>query len=306
MEILNLGDFMRKKIKEYICYFLIISSIMILAGCSTNNEELLVSKLTSEMEYFDTTISNMLNKANGLTFEKYQVSAEKIEKKTDEESSSEGSGGGSSSGKESDSTSGEENGSSQEGEENQNNYQYKMVENGVLLQEKTPNWDELTTDIELIYSDWAVVTLDLYKKNIDNQMILSFNTDLDNAAKAIKDKNKDQTLVALAKLYSYIPTYFTGFSDNQMQINLYKAKANIFNAYAIIEQNKNEEVKKQLQLAEEAMIAMMNNMETKNQKEYNLNKAYILLKDLQNTVDKNDTDIFYLKYKNLGEELNAL
>lgn len=306
MEILKLGDFMRKKIKECICYFLIISSIMILAGCSNNNEELLVSKLTSEMEYFDTTISNMLNKANGLTFEKYQVSAEKIEKKTDEESSSEGSGGGSSSGKESDSTSGEENGSSQEGEENQNNYQYKMVENGVLLQEKTPNWDELTTDIELIYSDWAVVTLDLYKKNIDNQMILSFNTDLDNAAKAIKDKNKDQTLVALAKLYSYIPTYFTGFSDNQMQINLYKAKANIFNAYAIIEQNKNEEVKKQLQLAEEAMIAMMNNMETKNQKEYNLNKAYILLKDLQNTVDKNDTDIFYLKYKNLGEELNAL
>ena len=54
------------------------------------------------------------------------------------------------------------------------------------------------------------------------------------------------------------------------------------------------------------MIAMMNNMGTQNEKEYHLNKAYILLKDLQNTVDKNDADIFYLKYKNLLEELNIL
>ena len=66
------------------------------------------------------------------------------------------------------------------------------------------------------------------------------------------------------------------------------------------------EVKKQLQLAEEAMIAMMNNMQNKNEKQYNMNKAYILLKDLQNTLNKNDTDIFYLKYKNLMQELNVL
>ena len=89
-----------------------------------------------------------------------------------------------------------------------------------------------------------------------------------------------------------------------MQTNLYKVKSNLFNAYSIIEQNNPNEVKKYLQSSEEAMVSMMNNIQ--NQKTYNLNKAYILLKDLQTTVDKNDTNIFYLKYKNLSEELNSL
>lgn len=185
-----------------------------------------------------------------------------------------------------------------------NDYQYQMVENSILVGNTEPNWEDLIYDIEQIYSNWSIVTLDLYKQNINNQKILSFNVDLDNTAKAIKDKNKEQTLILLAKLYSYIPTYFEDFSDDQMQTNLYKVKSNLFNAYSIIEQNNPNEVKKYLQSAEEAMVAMMNNIQ--NQKTYNLNKAYILLKDLQTTVDKNDTSIFYLKYKNLSEELNSL
>lgn len=190
------------------------------------------------------------------------------------------------------------------GDAKKNDYQYKMVENSILVGNLEPNWEDLIYDIEQIYSNWSIVTLDLYKQNINNQKILSFNVDLDNAAKAIKDKNKEQTLILLAKLYSYIPTYVEDFSDDQMQTNLYKVKSNLFNAYSIIEQNNPNEVKKYLQSAEEAMVAMMNNIQ--NQKTYNLNKAYILLKDLQTTVDKNDTSIFYLKYKNLSEELNSL
>lgn len=185
-----------------------------------------------------------------------------------------------------------------------NNYQYQMIENSILVGNTEPNWEDLIYDIEQIYSNWSIVTLDLYKQNINNQKILNFNVDLDNAAKAIKDKNKEQSLILLAKLYSYIPAYFEDFSDDQMQTNLYKVKSNLFNAYSIIGQNNPNEVKNYLQASEEAMVSMMNNIQ--NQKTYNLNKAYILLKDLQTTVDKNDVNIFYLKYKNLSEELNSL
>lgn len=185
-----------------------------------------------------------------------------------------------------------------------NNYQYQMIENSILVGNTEPNWEDLIYDIEQIYSNWSIVTLDLYKQNINNQKILNFNVDLDNAAKAIKDKNKEQSLILLAKLYSYIPAYFGDFSDDQMQTNLYKVKSNLFNAYSIIGQNNPNEVKNYLQASEEAMVSMMNNIQ--NQKTYNLNKAYILLKDLQTTVDKNDVNIFYLKYKNLSEELNSL
>lgn len=314
-----------KKIKKYICYLLILSNVFILSGCSNNNEEdLLISKLESEMQYFDSIISNMLNNANGINFQNYQVSAEKIEEQPSQGESSQGaqttgissqgqsSGGSQQSGGEQSSSQGggssnsSENQTSQKQQNEQNNIKYQLVENNILTKERTPDWEALTSDVENIYSNWSVVTLDLYKKNVDSQKILSFNTDLDNLAKAIKAKDKPQTLSLLAKVYSYIPIYSQDFSDDQMQINLYRVKSNVFNAYAIIEQNNPEEVKKQLQFAEESIIAMMNNMGSNNQKEYNINKAYILLKDMQNTIDKNDMDIFYLKYKNLMEELNVL
>lgn len=311
MEILNLGDFMINKIKKYICYFVIMSSIFTISGCSNNNEdELLKSKLESEMKYLDSTLTDMLNKANGINFQNYQVSAEKIEQQksqndqsSDSSSQQQSSQAEQSSGGESSSSSTSDSASSED-ESKKNNARYEMVENTTLTQQRTPEWEALTGDIENIYSDWSVITLDLYKQNVESQKILRFNNDLDNVAKAIKDKNKEQTLATLAILYSHIPNYYADFSQNQMQTNLYKAKSSVFNAYALIEQNNPNEVKKQLQVAEEAVIAMMNNMESK--KEYNINKAYILLKDLQNTIDKNDADIFYLKYKNLMSELNIL
>ena len=319
-----------KKIKKYICYLIILSNVFILSGCSNQNQdELLQAKLQSEMQYFDSSITDMLNKANGLKLQNYQVSAEKIEEQTTGGESSQGSQStGTQTGEQSSGASGksqeeqQSSGSQQQssggesssgqsssqggGQEEQDNVKYKMVENSVLTGERTPDWEGLTSDVESIYSDWSVVTLDLYKKNVDSQKILGFNTDLDELTKAIKDKDKAKTLTLLSKLYSYIPAYSSEFSDNQMQTNLYKVKSNVFNAYAIIEQNNPEEVSKYLRLAEEEIVAMMNNMGSSNENEYNVNKAYIILKDLQNSVDGGSTDIFYLKYKNLIQELNVL
>lgn len=318
MEILDLGEDMRKKLKLYLGILLIMASLFLLSGCSNNKEEeLLKNKLTSEIEYLDSMLFSMLNKANGLTLSNYQVSAKKIEDKAgtdsqNESNSSSNEKSGSSTESESSGQGGEQgnsgnsDSSGKENESNRNDYEYKMVENSILTGPKTPDWTQLTSHAELIYSDWAVVTLDLYKQNIDNQKILNFNTDLDALVKAIKEKNKAQTLSLLAKLYSYLPIYYAGFSNDSMKTNLYKVKSSVLNAYAIVEQNNVEEIKKQLQVAEESMIAMLNNVGGKNQNEYNLNKAYILLKDLQNTVDQNDADIFYLKYKNLMEELEVL
>lgn len=107
--ILNIGDFMIKRIKIYICYLLIICTTLILSGCSNKSQdELLVSKLSSEMKYFDSTISTMLNKANGITFENYKVVAQKIE------NDSQGSSGGAKESKQSES--GEQGGESSGGE----------------------------------------------------------------------------------------------------------------------------------------------------------------------------------------------
>lgn len=324
MEILQLGDFMQKKVKQIICYFIIsVIAITTLSGCSKkSDDELLKEKLGSEMRYLDSTFSSMLNKANGLTFQNYKVVSKKVQEKSQDGGNNSSSGeaaksgqsqeqgGESSGGGDSESSSGGSSvgGDSPGGSKTQvSNIQYKMQENSILSQDKKPKWDELKTDIESVYTELSTITLDLYKQNIENQNILNFNTDLDTATKAIKDENKEKTLTSLAKLYSYIPTYFSNSSDDKMQSELYKVKSNVFNAYSIIEQNNSGEVKKQLKLAEDSLVSMMNNVGKENQsKEQNISKSYILLKDLQASVNNKDLDIFYIKYKNLMEELALL
>jgi hypothetical protein len=283
-----------------ILILLIISGVAIVSFCNSDNEEeLLKEKLQSEIDFLDTKISGMLNSVNGLILQNYKVNVEKIEDSSEDitsedESSSSSKSLGDSQNTKQDSSSKDE-----------SNYQYKMTENITLTSQRNTNWDELAYDIEILNSSWATITLDLYKQNIDGQSILGFNTDLDNTIKAVKAKNKQETLSYLAKLYSYLPIYEQGFNNDTTQINVYNVRSCVYNAYALIEQNNNDEVSKQLQSAENFLVTMMNNIDI-TQKEFNLNKAYILLKDLQNSVDLNDVDIFYVKYKNLYEEINML
>jgi hypothetical protein len=283
-----------------ILILLIISGVAIVSFCNSDNEEeLLKEKLQSEIDFLDTKISGMLNSVNGLILQNYKVNVEKIEDSSEDitsedESSSSSKSSGDSQNTKQDSSSKDE-----------SNYQYKMTENITLTSQRNTNWDELAYDIEILNSSWATITLDLYKQNIDGQSILGFNTDLDNTIKAVKAKNKQETLSYLAKLYSYLPIYEQGFNNDTTQINVYNVRSCVYNAYALIEQNNNDEVSKQLQSAENFLVTMMNNIDI-TQKEFNLNKAYILLKDLQNSVDLNDVDIFYVKYKNLYEEINML
>jgi hypothetical protein len=268
-------------------------------GQNNNDDELLTSKIQSEIDYLETSIVSMLNSVNNLSFQNYNVSSEKIEGGS-EEIANEGESTSNSESSENGQGSKQQQSSSNSEE---NNYQYKMVENATLLGEKNTNWDELAYNIEVLNSAWATITIDLYTKNIDGQSILGFTSDLSNTIKAIKIKNKTETLSYLAKLYSYLPIYEKNISNNLEQANLYDVKACIYNAYAIIEQDNNEEVKKQLETAEDYLVSIMNNIDI-NKKEFNLNKVYVLLKDLQTSVELNDTDIFYLKYKPLYEEIN--
>lgn len=67
------------------------------------------------------------------------------------------------------------------------------------------------------------------------------------------------------------------------------------------------EVQNQLKFAEDSMVRIMNNLGKDNQsKEQNINKAYIILKDMQSSSNSGDLDIFYVKYKNLTKELENL
>ena len=81
---------------------------------------------------------------------------------------------------------------------------------------------------------------------------------------------------------------------------------NILNACVQLEKGNFSEVKNQLLSAEQSFLPIINNMNSNENNEVNINKSYILIKDLQNSSNNTDKDIFYIKYKNLIEQLNIL
>ncbi len=123
---------------------------------------------------------------------------------------------------------------------------------------------------------------------------------------SIKNENKELTLINLAKLYSYIPKYANYVSSNIMTTNIYLTKSNILNAYVAVEQNNFSQVKLELANAEQSFMPIINDINSQSNNQSNINKVYILIKELQTSSDNKDKDIFYIKYKNLIQELNNI
>lgn len=302
---------MRKTIKKSISIFIMLILLVALTGCGKKDDyKTLKEKVASEIKYLDTELINMLNQTNGISFENYIVEAEEV-KKEDIKSSSKESDlstgqGSSSTQKGSDETQTDGQTSQDSGQSSSKNMQYKMVGNEILLQDKNTDWQVLKANIEKLYSAWSTITLDLYKLNVNSQSILEFNAILDSATQAIKNENKQDTLNAIAKMYSYVPTYSIEISKEEPINNVYSTKMNILNVCVQIEKGNYNEAKKELSNAEQSFLPIINNMNSTQKNEVNINKAYILIKDLQNSIDNIDKDVFYIKYKNLIEQLNIL
>lgn len=302
---------MRKTIKKSISIFIMLILLVALTGCGKKDDyKTLKEKVASEIKYLDTELINMLNQTNGISFENYIVEAEEV-KKEDIKSSSKESDlstgqGSSSTQKGSDETQTDGQTSQDSGQSSSKNMQYKMVGNEILLQDKNTDWKVLKANIEKLYSAWSTITLDLYKLNVNSQSILEFNAILDSATQAIKNENKQDTLNAIAKMYSYVPTYSIEISKEDSINNVYSTKMNILNVCVQIEKGNYNEAKKELSNAEQSFLPIINNMNSTQKNEVNINKAYILIKDLQNSIDNIDKDVFYIKYKNLIEQLNIL
>jgi len=105
---------------------IILSSIILLTGCSTNiNESSGKEKLTAEMKYISMQIADLLHNLNNLSLENYEIVSEIVN--MSEESSSQG---GSSQGQSSQASSGQSQSSGQSGSGGQSG---RKIRTGTIL-----------------------------------------------------------------------------------------------------------------------------------------------------------------------------
>lgn len=308
-----------KKNKAIILFlFLCTIFTVALTGCNskTTNEDT-KSKIIQEIDYLDTKIVSILNKLNNISLENYTITSEEIS--LGEESSNGGSttssGGGNSSGGSSSQggeTGGEQKEStsqSQSGTETEKSKvtTTKMEPKTVLdLDENNIDWKTIKSEIEIINETWAVVILDLSSFNINNEDILNFSSTLDDSILSIKDENKQSALTNLAKLYSVIPSIEKGIGTFSSRQNIKQVKSYIINAYSLVEQDDWAAIETNMSEAERVFRNITNDMEYIKEKEYKVNRSYVLIKELQNSLSYRDKKLFFVKYKNLMESVNVL
>lgn len=303
-----------KKLNK-ITYFVLIlvifaMGITIYSVVHGKNDNEVKSKALSQVKNTETKLVNLLNTMNHVQYENYKISVSDIKEESSSktESSQENSGGSTSSKEENSSgnsgSSGESGSSSKQGEES--GKKYSLEKAGILTQENEVNWDSVKSEVELMYTMIPTMTLDLYQTNVKQEDILKFNQQYDQLSKVVKEEDKEKTLEELAKVYEFIPKFIENCSEDATETIIVKTKSNIFKAYSILDKKDWNSMKKYIDQAIQEFSNLLTGENFENKNQYNINKAYIMLNELQNAIQIKDQEIFLIKYKNILEELNNL
>ena len=267
-----------------------------------NSNEKLDEKTLAEIKYFENEFQKLFNQFNNISFENYKISSKEIKQEENENQTS-SSKQDSTNSKSQD----EKSQNSEESENSKDNKQYELEEIGILTKDTEIDWKQIKNDVEKIYSSLYQMTLDLYQTSTEQEDISNFNKEFDNLIQAVKEEDKEKSLNELSILYDYLSKFVTNCTTDEKEKTILKTKNYIFKAYTILDKEKWEEINNNINNATQEftkIITNISNKETGNQ--YNINKAYIMINELQNAVTLKDKEVFLIKYKNLLEELQNI
>lgn len=273
------------------------------SGKNNSSNEKIGEKTLSDVKHLESEFQNLFNQLNNISFENYKISSSEIKKEENENQSS-------SSNKKSTSNGGSNTEKSENQEESnstEDNKQYTLEEVGVLTENAEIDWKQIKNDVEKIYTYLYPMTLDLYQTSTNQQDITNFNKEYDNLTKAVKDENKEDSLKELSMLYDYLPKFVENCTDDEKEKTIVKTKNEIFKAYSVLDKEEWNTISDNINSASQEFTKLVTNISNKeNINQYNINKVYVMINELQNAVTLKDKEVFLIKYKNLLEELQNM
>lgn len=269
-------------LKKVITAITVILMIFSVSGCSyqKKDEEELKEKNIAELQYLDDYLLLMLNNMNNITLQEYDMIIKESTENVNEIS------------KEDEAT-----------ESNSTNF--NMISSMILSNSKGFSWESMGIQIERLNTSWPAILVDLSKANVDSRKITEFSDNLNICVGHIKNKDKNNTMASLAKLYGLVAIYTEQINEEESNINIAKTKSNIVYAYINIELEKWDDINNYLDLAKKNFEPVTKDTNL-SEKQYNINKAYILIQEFKKAVGNKDKELLYMKYKDTMEELIIL
>lgn len=186
----------------------------------------------------------------------------------------------------------------------------KMIDISNLLGNSTNNifvnWEELQMNIQTIYRYWNSAILDLNTLEIDKNSLTDFGKILDNLSILIKNKDKQGSLENLVKLYEKLLFYSENSNYNSDYTNVLYSKYYLLTAYSIASKGNWTLIHENILEADNYLSKVVNSMQNNQYSQYNVNQAYIAVKEMQNLINVKDLDLFYFKYNTAMEKLKNI
>lgn len=293
--------------KKYFIFFIssiiflavIITSIVIFAGSGNDNTK---NKINEELSFLETKLLGMINSLNNIPFSN-SVLLEQNSIKGQASSSGRQSSQGKEGSESSQSSGGEESSSGNSGgsSKNEDYTKYNVKTQNILTNDNIEiDWNYIKNTVQVIYTSWPSIMIDLHSTNVKNEDILSFSNTLDVLIVNVQNEDKKQVLNSLAILYSFIPIYKEQYSEDNDEINISYTKAHIINSYVLLEEDKWDEIQAQITKASEYFGLIINSINEK-RNQSSISKTYVLINEMNNVIKLKDKKLFYMKYKNLME-----
>lgn len=300
---------------------IIIISSVIYVNANKNPEEDEKQKVSSEMEFLEDKLLDLLNMMNNIQTSKYKVTVKEVPTETQgskkentsssgNQSSESSSQGENKSEENSNSQGSDSEGSSSQSSSEQSNGEeskkYELELNGILSGNQQIDWKNVKGEIEELYMSVPTITLDLYEMNINKDEILNFNKEYDNLIATVKNENKEEVLGILNNLYSYMPKFVQNTNDDNSYKTVVETKSYIISAYSKLDTENWDSINDDIKKAIDVYSKLLTDTNIDKEKQYSLNKSYVILNEIQNAVNIKDKSVFLIKYKNLIEELNNI
>lgn len=167
------------------------------------------------------------------------------------------------------------------------NLNWELIEDNAIDLNKV--LDTMILDLnEIGMSDEDIIEL---KKGVNDLSIAIYNRDINNVFKQF------------GILYSLLPKYMKGYSEDTNKINQMELKALIVFSFSYANMLDWENAKNTIDLAMNKYNEMTDNVEYMTEYSYNLNKVYILIGELKTAIDLEEIELTKVKYVNFIEKI---
>ena len=278
-------------IKRVFCFSIIIIFIIgCFSGCKNKKEnEDIDTKIAIEIDFLDNELSNFIDIITTNAKTSYGVVEEEAKIK-----SSKSNNGESDDEKKSSATSGNGENSEEDNSEEITIMSMQYKDQNSVDEE---NWNEIKNSIKNLYISWATIQSDISTKNsVNEEKFIEINKGLDNLLIYATEQNELSFIKEFVTVYNNLIDIAEKTNYDKNKLNILKTKKKIYESYSNVLEENWDLAKNNIELAND-YLQSIDNVE---------NKVIIIFKNLQDSTDKKDKTVFFVKYADALNELNYL